>query len=100
MTRIIKLSVFRLNNRAVALGSDYSCRSVLANIRVVMDRIAPLGFEDEDGFHLGVEPPPDSSGERLSLRKLRPRKLLSFRSWRPSRQLAIALRPLRSAPAL
>jgi len=99
MTRIIKLSVFRLNNRAAALSSDYSCRGILDNIRVVMDRIAPLGFEDEDGFHLGVEPPPNSIGESLSLRKLGPRNLLDARSWRPSRQLTIALRPLRGATA-
>jgi hypothetical protein len=32
--------------------------AVIAMMRAAYDKHVPIGYEDEDGFHLGSEPPP------------------------------------------
>ena len=39
---------------------------ILAKIRAAVDKQAPVGYEDENGFHFGVQPAAKSSDWRSS----------------------------------
>lgn len=67
MTRSMTLSESDLRP-LVSARRDTRRPGILASFHAFMDRMIPFGFEDENGFHFGMEPlPPAAPGDQAEI---------------------------------
>jgi hypothetical protein len=50
----------RMHKTSIYVGSiALLFAAIMAKLRSTMDKVVPLGYQDENGFHVGEEPAPE-----------------------------------------
>ncbi len=56
MSRTAELPIESPDSYAISVCRDGLSQGVLTTLRAVVERIAPLGYQNMTGFHFGAEP--------------------------------------------